>query len=61
MPIMKRGHDSTALSGRVLKSMVASLIEHAQRDVARLDTHEESATHQLRVRMKKIQAITTKQ
>jgi len=57
MPIMKRGHDSSALSGRVLKSLIASLIEHAQRDVARLETHEECATHQLRVRMKKILAL----
>lgn len=54
---MKRSRELTGLSGRRLKRLLHHLCERAQEDVARLEAHEEVATHQLRVRMKKILAL----
>lgn len=54
---MKRSHATSSLSGRQLKRLLHQLCERAQDDVSRLSSHEESATHQLRVRMKKILAL----
>lgn len=54
---MKRDRDLTSLSGRRLKRLLHQLCERAQEDVQRISHHEEVATHQLRVRMKKILAL----
>jgi hypothetical protein len=54
---MKRDCDLISLSGRRLKRLLHQLCERAQDDVRRLSSHEEVATHQLRVRMKKIAAL----
>lgn len=54
---MKQSHDSAGLSGRKLKRLLHQLCERAQDDVRRMSAHEETATHQLRVRMKKLQAL----
>lgn len=57
MTAMKHTRDFNSLSGRRLKSLLIQLCERAQDDVKRLPRHEETATHQLRVRMKKILAL----
>ena len=54
---MKQSHDSMGLSGRRLKRLLHQLCERAQDDVRRISSHEETATHQLRVRMKKMLAL----
>lgn len=54
---MKRTPASTGLSGRQLQRMLQQLCERAQDDVTRLSAYEEAATHQLRVRMKKLLAL----
>ncbi len=54
---MKQSHDSAGLPGRKLKRLLHQLCERAQDDVKRISSHEESATHQLRVRMKKMLAL----
>lgn len=54
---MKQSRNSTCLSGRKLKRLLHQLCERAQDDVRRLSQHEEAATHQLRVRMKKLLAL----
>lgn len=55
---MKRSRALTSsLTGRQLKRLLHQLCERAHGDVSRLAQHEESATHQLRVRMKKILAL----
>ncbi|MBK8091258.1 MAG: CHAD domain-containing protein [Verrucomicrobiaceae bacterium] len=46
-----------AASGKVLRHLLTGLLDTAQRDVARLSTHEAVATHQLRVRMKKLLSL----
>lgn len=55
--VMKRHRDFTDLSGRRLKLLLGHLCERSQEDVSRLERYEEVATHQLRVRMKKILAL----
>lgn len=54
---MKQSHDSAGLPGRKLKHLLHQLCERAQDDVRRMASYEESATHQLRVRMKKMLAL----
>lgn len=54
---MKQIRDSTGLEGRKLKRLLHQLCERAQEDVRRISVHEESATHQLRVRVKKMMAL----
>lgn len=54
---MKQSRDSTGLTGRKLKRLLHQLCERAQDDVRRMSSHEETATHQLRVRVKKMQAL----
>jgi hypothetical protein len=54
---MKIARDPFATSGRGLLSLIDGLLTAAQRDVRRLKTHEAVATHQLRVRMKKLLAL----
>jgi len=54
---MKRNRELTSLSGRQLQRLLHQLCERAQDDVARLGLYEETATHQLRVRMKKLLAL----
>ncbi|MDZ4405772.1 CHAD domain-containing protein [Prosthecobacter sp.] len=54
---MKQSHDSSGLTGRQLKRLLHQLCERAQDDVLRISSQEETATHQLRVRMKKMQAL----
>ena len=54
---MKQSRDSTGLPGRKLKRLLHQLCERAQDDVRRLSSHEEAATHQLRVRVKKMLAL----
>lgn len=55
---MKRSRAFTSsLTGRHLQRLLHQLCERAQDDVSRLASHEESATHQLRVRMKKMLAL----
>lgn len=54
---MKQSRDSTGFSGRKLKRLLHQLCERAQDDVRRMSSHEETATHQLRVRMKKMLAL----
>ncbi|MFM2169247.1 MAG: hypothetical protein RIS79_3618 [Verrucomicrobiota bacterium] len=54
---MKSARDPSAASGRRLLSLIESLLESAQRDVGRLKTQEAVATHQLRVRMKKLLSL----
>lgn len=55
---MKRSRALTSsLTGRQLKRLLHQLCERAHDDVARLAKYEESATHQLRVRMKKVLAL----
>ena len=54
---MKIGRELTSLSGRRLKRLLHQLCERAQDDVTRIASHEETATHQLRVRMKKLLAL----
>ncbi|WP_395747616.1 CHAD domain-containing protein [Prosthecobacter sp.] len=54
---MKQSHDSAGLPGRKLKRLLHQLCERAQDDVRRMSSYEESATHQLRVRMKKMMAL----
>lgn len=54
---MKQSRDSAGLTGRKLKRLLHQLCERAQEDVRRIATHEESATHQLRVRVKKMMAL----
>lgn len=54
---MKQSHDSAGLHGRKLKRLLHQLCERAQDDVRRMSTNPESATHQLRVRMKKMLAL----
>lgn len=54
---MKQSRDSAGLHGRRLKRLLHQLCERAQEDVRRMSVHEESATHQLRVRVKKMLAL----
>lgn len=54
---MKRERALTGLSGRHLKRLLHQLCEFAQNDVRHIARREEVATHQLRVRMKKILAL----
>jgi len=54
---MKQCRDSAGLSGRKLKRLLHQLCERAQDDVRRISSHEETATHQLRVRVKKLLAL----
>lgn len=54
---MKSSHSSAGITGRELKHLLERLCECAHHDVAHLATHEEVAVHQLRVRMKKLQAL----
>lgn len=54
---MRLRHDSEGLSGRKLKRLLHQLCERAQEDVLRMSIHEESATHQLRLRVKKMMAL----
>jgi len=54
---MKQSRDSTGLPGRKLKRLLHQLCERAQDDVRRISSHEETATHQLRVRVKKMLAL----
>ena len=54
---MKRSRELTSLSGRQLQRLLHQLCERAQDDVTRLAQHEVTATHQLRVRMKKLLAL----
>ncbi len=54
---MKQSRDSEGLPGRKLKRLLHQLCERAQDDVRRISTHEESATHQLRLRVKKMMAL----
>ena len=54
---MKQSCDSTGLSGRKLKHLLQQLCERAQDDVRRIAVQEETATHQLRVRVKKLLAL----
>ncbi len=55
---MKRSRDFTSsLTGRHLKRLLHQLCERAQADVSRLASYEKIATHQLRVRMKKLLAL----
>jgi hypothetical protein len=54
---MKSDCEPSAASGRKLLSLIGGLLEAALRDVDRLKTHEAVATHQLRVRMKKLLAL----
>jgi hypothetical protein len=54
---MKRNRVSTGLSGQQLKRLLLQLCERAQDDVSRTIFFEEEATHQLRVRMKKVLAL----
>jgi hypothetical protein len=54
---MRLRHDSEGLSGRKLKRLLHQLCERAQEDVLRISIHEESATHQLRLRVKKMMAL----
>lgn len=55
--IMKSARDPSAASGRRLLSLIEGLLESAQRDVGRLKMQEAVATHQLRVRMKKLLSL----
>ena len=48
---------ASALTGAGLKGLLGGLIDAARRDVSRLVSNEPVATHQLRVRMKKILAL----
>lgn len=54
---MKQSRDTPGLPGRKLKRLLHQLCERAQEDVRRISLHEESATHQLRVRVKKMMAL----
>lgn len=54
---MKQNRETAGLTGRKLKRLLHQLCERAQEDVRRMAAHEESATHQLRVRVKKIMAL----
>lgn len=54
---MKPSRHSAGLTGRRLKRLLHQLCDRAQDDVRRMAVHEESATHQLRVRMKKMLAL----
>lgn len=54
---MKQSRDSAGLHGRKLKRLLHQLCERAQHDVRRMAVQEETATHQLRVRVKKILAL----
>lgn len=54
---MKSACDTSAASGKVLMRIIQGLLTMAQRDVNRLRTQEAVATHQLRVRMKKLLAM----
>jgi hypothetical protein len=54
---MKQSRDSTGLPGRKLKRLLHQLCERAQDDVRRMSSYEEAATHQLRVRVKKMLAL----
>ncbi|OYW73307.1 MAG: hypothetical protein B7Z37_21870 [Verrucomicrobia bacterium 12-59-8] len=54
---MKQSRNSTGLPGRKLKRLLHQLCERAQDDVRRISTHEETATHQLRLRVKKMLAL----
>jgi len=57
VPRMKSSHSSAGITGRELKHLLERLCERAHQDVTRLAAHEEVAVHQLRVRMKKLQAL----
>jgi hypothetical protein len=55
---MNRARDPSATSGQALRRLIDALVDAAQRDVQRLPSHHEAvATHQLRVRMKKLLAL----
>jgi hypothetical protein len=54
---MHSSREATAFHGRSLMRLLTSLMDAAERDVGRLATHEAVATHQLRVRMKKVLAL----
>ncbi len=54
---MKRSDELTGLTGRSLKFSLCRLCQAAHRDVSRFPWHESVAVHQLRLRMKKIQAL----
>ena len=55
---MKSARDPSAASGKALRRLIDGLIDAARRDVKRLSgSHEAVATHQLRVRMKKLLAL----
>lgn len=54
---MKRSDELTGLTGRGLKFSLCRLCQAAHQDVSRFPQHESVAVHQLRLRMKKIQAL----
>lgn len=54
---MKSSRSSAGITGRDLKHLLERLCESAHQDVGRLGMNEEVAVHQLRVRMKKLQAL----
>lgn len=54
---MKRRRFPTGISGQELKLLLSRLCEAAHKDVSRMPQHEAVAVHQLRLRMKKIQAL----
>lgn len=54
---MKSSRSSTGIAGGELKHLLRRLCECGQQDVARISSHEEVAVHQLRVRMKKLDAL----
>lgn len=54
---MKQSRDTASLPGRKLKRLLHQLCERAQGDVRRMAAYEETATHQLRVRVKKMLAL----
>lgn len=54
---MKSSRSSAGITGRDLKHLLERLCQRAHEDVSRLAGNEEVAVHQLRVRMKKVQAL----
>lgn len=54
---MKSSRSSAGITGRDLKHLLERLCQRAHEDVSRLALNEEVAVHQLRVRMKKLQAL----
>lgn len=54
---MKSSRSSPVVTGRELKHLLARLCDCAHQDVSRMQENEEVAVHQLRVRMKKLDAL----